>query len=58
MALTQPGFLTMSSKGDLAFGNWQINPDCSQDRPAGFIVFDPRGELTADVRAEENYDRY
>ncbi len=52
-ALAQPGFMALSDQGELAVGGWQINADCSKDRPAGFVLFDREGKVVADVHAAD-----
>ncbi len=49
-ALAEPWAVALSSRGELAMGRWQTNPDCSTDRPGGFVVLGETGELIADVR--------
>lgn len=55
-ALAEAGFLALDAKGRLAMGGWQTNPDCSQDRPEGFVVFDVDGTVMAEVETSKADD--
>ena len=53
LALASPSSIDLSSNGELALGHWSLNPDCTYDRPNGFVVLDPSGRVLADVLLEE-----
>ena len=51
LALAPPHAVSLSSAGELAMGQWAINSDCSTDRPRGFVILGPRGNVIAEVRS-------